>query len=70
MHPPWHALDSVLFGPQNWEQPANLPWAKHLLGKMQGAKTKALRKEDAFPLAKINSVIQEAHVECPNLTRK
>jgi len=30
---------------------------------LHGAKTKALRKENAFPLAKISSVMQHAHVE-------
>jgi len=30
---------------------------------MHGAKTKALRKDDSFPLDKINSVIQQTHVE-------
>jgi len=56
-----HVPDPILFGPQNWEQPAALHRAKQLLRKMHGAKTKALHKEDAFPLAKINSVIQQAH---------
>jgi len=42
---------------KNWEQPDDLPRAKQLLGKMRGAKTKALRKDDAFPVDKINSVI-------------
>jgi len=32
--------------------------------------TKALRKEDAFPLAKINSVIQQANVECAQLDKE
>jgi len=44
--------------------------AEHLLGKMCGAKTKALHKEDAFPLAKINSVIQQAHVEWAQLDKE
>jgi len=30
---------------------------------MRGAKIKALRKDDVFPLVKINSVIQQAHVK-------
>jgi len=55
--------DPVLWGPQTWEQPADLPRAKQLLGKMREVKTKALRKEDGFPVAKINGVIQQAHLE-------
>jgi len=63
--------DPVLFGPQNWEQPDDLPCAKQLLGKMRGAKTKALRKEDdAFPVAKINGVIHQAHLEWSKLDKE
>jgi len=63
-----HAPDPILFGPQNWEQPADLPRAEQLFGNMHGAKTNALCKDDAFPLAKINSVIQQAHVEWSHRT--
>ena len=62
--------DPVLFGPQNWEQPADLPCAKQLLGKMREGKTKALRKEDNFPVAKINGVIQQAHLEWSRLDKE
>jgi len=62
--------DPVLFGPQNWEQPDDLSRVKQLLGKMHGAKTKALRKEDAFPVAKINGVIQQAHLEWSHLDKE
>jgi len=62
--------DPVLFGPQNWEQPDDLPRAKQLLGKMREVKTKALRKEDAFPVAKINGVIQQAQLEWSRLDKK
>jgi len=65
-----HVPDPILFGPQNWEQPADSPRAKQLLGKMCGAKTKTLRKDDAFPLAKINSVIQQACVEWAQLDKE
>jgi len=62
--------DPVLWGPQTWEQPADLPHAKKLLGKMREAKTKALRKEDGFPVAKINGVIQQAHLEWSRLDKE
>jgi len=62
--------DPILFGPQNWEQPDDLHCAKQLLGKMRGAKTKALRKVAVFPLAKINGVIQHAHLEWSRLDKK
>jgi len=39
------------------------PRAKHLLGKLCRAKTKAIGKEDALPIAKINCVIQQEHVK-------
>ena len=64
-----HAPNPALFGSQNWEQPADLPVgrAKQLHQKRRGAKTKALHKEDTFLLVKINSVIQQAHTEWPQL---
>jgi len=62
------APDPALSGPQNWEQPADAPRAKQLRGKMCGAKTKALCKEDAFPWAKISSV-KQAHVEQSQLDK-
>jgi len=65
-----YVLDPVLFGPQNWKQPDDIPRAKQLLGKLCGAKTKALRKDDTFPVAKINSVIQHAHVEWSQLEKE
>jgi len=40
---------------------------KQLLGEMRGAKIKALRKDDVFPLVKINSVIQQAHAKWSQL---
>jgi len=62
--------DPALFGPQTWEQPADLPRAKQLLGKMREVKTKALCKEDGFPVAKINGVIQQAHLEWSRLDKE
>jgi len=64
------APDPVLFGPQNWEKPDDLPCTKQLLGKMRGTKTKALRKEDVFPVAKINGVIQQAQLEWSHLDKE
>jgi len=60
----------IIFGPQNWQQPDDLSQAKQLMGKMRGAKTKALHKDDAFPLAKTNSVIQQTHVEWAQLDKE
>jgi len=65
-----HAPDPVICGPQNWEQPDDLPCAKQLLEKMRGAKTKALHKDDAFAVAKINIVIQQTHANGSNLKSK
>jgi len=64
------APDPTPFGPQNWEQPNDLPRVKHLMGKMHTAKPKALCEDDAFPLAKINGVINRHMSNGPNLTRK
>ena len=62
--------DPVIWGPQTWEQPTDLPHAKKLLGNLRQAKTKAKRKEDSFPLAKINGVIQQAHLEWSRLDKE
>jgi len=64
------APDPVICGPQNWEQPDDFHRAKQLLGKMRGAKTKALHKDDAFAVAKINVVIQQTHVERVQLEKQ
>jgi len=62
--------DPVIWGLQNWEQPDDLPRAKQLLGKMREVKTKAARKEDSFLVAKINGVIQQAHLEWSHLDKE
>jgi len=62
--------DPVIWGPQTWEQPADLPHAKKLLGNLRQAKTKAKRKEDGFPVAKINGVIQQALLEWSRLDKE
>jgi len=62
--------DPVPWGPQTWEQPSDLRRAKQLLGKMREAKTKAARKEDGFPVAKISGVIQQAHLEWSRLDKE
>jgi len=65
-----HVPDPILWGPPTWKQPADLPRAKQLLGKMREVETKALHKEDGFRVAKINGVIQEAHLEWSRLDKE